>query len=490
MNSPVTRREALLGTLGVLAGIFLTSAGDQWLSPKPASPVSRVRSGSPAIRPSGSVTETEVYASPLTLKNFPIISEIPDWTRGRIKAIFVISPEDFDGPACRKAIQITKSMHQRKTSLSEAQRLVDQPQIISNIRAEVVETLNHLIGAERLLRIDEDTINTLCDMAINGSAWTKTTHLDAASLDDRMAIITTPYADASKEMMAAEGAGIHFKDLENVEGTNDEARAMAIMHEVEHASYNGCNSIGGEIRADIGAADFYALELKKGNVKTPNLPDFWQRMRAIGSIINKEPIHATNAAIRSGDEGNPPITSDKIFIEQINLLRQLVCERITWTVPLPNSLPALANILENKPSYEGAEKIPLTIEEEKILKKIVQLILEGNVAEMYKQIEFLSPFVNLKIRTLFEHEAQLIAKTMMEHDHPLLYTTIADMQREGAFNEHPIANQYACEFLQAAKRHASKHFKTESYGNNNFIPPAFDENGQPAIQHLGVGGPG
>lgn len=494
MDTPIrTRREVLIGLGAAFTGAIATYAltrlqGDSELITR----VNQPNTGSPAPVTWDTATKTEIYASKLTAKNFPIIKQMADWTQGRIKAIYVISPEDFNGKECIEAIRQNKKMVNGKASISQTlARLSDDPQLVSAIQQEVRETFSRLMGEEIMLHINDQYIKELPETIINGQASCGIITLNAADDAGQIAIITTPYADMTKGMFFFQMLNIPADQMENLEGTDDELRTLVLMHEARHATERHVGQdLSFEIRADKGAALYWMQEIKKGNVTTPGLPEFWQRMRAMASIITDDNGHATNAAIQSGAENNAPISSDKIFTENRDLVIRLTREEIrSRVIPPTHFASGLHNLLYNVAPYADGEKIVLSLADEKIIREILASIANTEWTDLEGQFQRLSQPVREQIQKIADTMSENAASMAMKYNHPLLYAVIADLQRNGTFRDNPIADQYAWEFLEAVKRHAPKYFKVADYQENQFTPSAFDENGQPTVQHLGLGGP-
>jgi hypothetical protein len=484
MKTEITRRGALLA----FGAAFLSAAIDanagiinRWNNllgddtPAPEQP-------SPAAR-------TNIYASDLTRKKFPIIDQIPDWTSNRVKTVHVISPEDFTGTECKKAIIRAQNRLIGEISLTEELSSYD-PETIYKIQQEVRETLERVVRKNITVHLTDEYIKSLCDRIISGVPSSQIVHLDAADITSRIAIISTPYADAPKQIMACLFTGIPAGDFENIEGTDEEVAAVAIMHEVAEILKYDSGSLAFEIDADMNMSRLWQWELNKGTVKTPGVPDDWQRMRAINSILSDDPAQATNAAIQSGEEGYPPASSEKIFIESRKMVIEQARERMRAYVASPiQYLNALHNILNYQPAYQGAEKIVLSAADEKIINQLFKSITNIQWTEISDQLQRLSQPNREKIYNIFQVITADIGELSMRNNHALVYATIADLLHEGVFLDDPIAAQYAWEFLEAAKRLAPKHFETDNYKNNNFIPPVFDENGMEVIQYASINGP-
>lgn len=495
MNNPVTRRETIIGLGAAFAGALATYALPRLLRDDSRQAARIQQPGGDNLAPANpdTLAPTEVYATKLTAKNFPIISQIADWTQGRIKTIYVLSPEDFDGPLCKKAIKENKNMLRGKASISQTlSRLSDNPQLVSAIQQEVRQKLEGLLGAEIMIHVNDQYIVELSEHIIDGAASCAIVNLNAADASGQIAIIATTYADMTRDMFFFQMTDISPDQLENFEGTDNELRILGLMHEVQHAADRHVGQdLSFEIRADKGAALYWTQELKKGNVTTAGLPEFWQRMRAITTFLSSEYSHATNAAIRSGNENNAPVSSDKIFVESRNLVVRLARGEVrARVIPPTHFARGLHNLLYDALPYEGGEKIALSLADEKIIKEMLASITNAEWAGIEAQFEQLTQPVREKVRQIADTMSEDAATLAMKHNPALFYAAVADLQRTGAFRSNPIADQYAWEFLEAAKRHASKYFKTDDYQEHEFAPPAFDEKGQPVEQHLGIVGPG
>lgn len=487
----LTKREFLLSGLSLTFGALATASGITYFTRHAPLPAKRVNKFEPLQE--NEIPETEVFATKRTWKNFPIINNMHEWLAGNIKTVYVVSPEDFDTPAIRKAIKTVRGITTEKSGLTEALQYVTAPENQLAITGEVKSILDSVMQESGFSRhMSDEQMSDFAIQLVSGAGTTYRLNKDITKPGNDVAIITTPYANMTKQEVAAAISGLPLWALKNIPGKDADWRAIVIMHEAGHARHYGSEvDIGEEMRADLDGDAFYTYELKRANVKTADLYDCFQSLRAIFSVTYfEEDTHITNAAIQSSNESFAPKGSKQDFIKGLAFLHQKITERIGFVYAGQShfAIP-LHNILNFKPPYEGMEKIILNSADERVLREMLQQLSELEVEGFQKSMDKLSAATKPKIEKVLEAIKTGIGSFLAQHNPPLLYKTVAQLY-DGELDDNPIAKQYAYEFLVGAAKYAPDHFKTADYADNNFIPPAFDENGAEVVQHLGLGGPG
>lgn len=423
---------------------------------------------------------TQVFATNLTRKNFPIIDRIPEWAQGRIKEIYVLSPEDINGPAFRDAVKTVKSVTGEKLTMAELTAYLGKEERHPAIVNEVREFLKTGLPEEVVSYITEEHLIDITNQMASGGAANFRFNRDVTTSDKDFAIIATPFADATKEECAAQVAYLPASAVENISGEDEEHRNFIIMHETGHATRVVFNSdLAEEVRGDIDGNSFYTIELKRGTVKTAQVPDCNQKLRAIANILDPDTetqVHMTSAAIQSEGEGPAPKGNAKQFADGLAFLKTMIANNIGAVhVGMSNYGAFLNNILNGVAPVEGHEIIIHGTSDEKIIRGMLKS-LSGDPEEYFKLLDQLSEGVKEKVQALMDDTNIQQGNVIARYNPPLVYKTVADLYQQNLLDENPFGKQYAWEFLIAAQKHAAKYFEAEP-APQRFVQPAFDEQG-------------
>lgn len=254
------------------------------------------------------------------------------------------------------------------------------------------------------------------------------------------AIITTMPLNQSRRGIAAGLSGLSESDLENVPGTDQEWRAFVMMHEARHThqpSLNGSlhNRLHTEADADDFAIRTYRQERALGNVSTPDVPQAFMAMRALGAWSGRaEFSHVTGAMVQSPDEHAPPTGNNDEFADGLHAARQSVWQEM------------------------GAD----LVSQEDRQKAIREMMRRGEMTRSGGTVDEIVARMSPEEREKYDERMDAAARVhgirVGQEQPELLYETTRRQFMQGRFNDNPIGQQYAWEYLEAARRYAPTHF--------------------------------
>lgn len=427
---------------------------------------------------------TQVFASKATATNFPILERLPEMSHVDLRLMLVLSPEDLQGSGVKERIAIERQNKNYEITDSQYQDYINNPANNIDLAAITREAFERVHPNHADLIAPDLDFNVLGQNLISGGASNTFIDQDITIDDVFVFVTTTPYADATKQELAAEMvSALSPADFERLPGTNEDWRNAVLIHEVNHSTGHSNHGLSMEVTADRKMNEEWYEHFNHKAQGTSLLPEAHHHMRALESFGNPFSgfSHVVNAAIQINGEGPAPKGSERMFAEQLGAVKDRT------TLQMSKSLDTLhaytdptTNMLAGRPIYDGYPLAIITKEEESALVKL--LGASDMTPESFDAI--LNQLSENTLNTLIEganNMARGDGQKQALANPDLLYATTYNMYVNGDYDDLPIGKQYAYEYLVAAHKMSSygdDPYTTKDFDQSAVKPPSFDENGQ------------
>ncbi len=304
-----------------------------------------------------------------------------------------------------------------------------------------------------------DEFEVLREWAAQGKASAFSRSVDEKSDKTDYSILITPKLDQTKDGLASSLSGIP-EDKLRVPGTDQEWRAFIMMHEAGHSDQkinkdlSLAGSLGREIEADNDAVRIYHDELKRGNVKTAEVPEAFMAMRAISGFTAKSdmPTHLTRLGVHlPGEEHSHASDTPQIYAKSLVSARRKVWHEIGKDLMGPSAEKAAF-----KKFFEGDDFEKLNKED-----RMTAFDLSEGKLTMQEAQKKMSSEGFKKIKDVWDDKASAEGVTAAGDDPQLMYETTRKLYLKGTFDDSPLEKKAAWQFLDAGRKYAPEHFGVE-----------------------------
>ena len=438
----------------------------------------------------------QVSASEQTHNSFPILRVIPelmgDHFDGRVVFISLFDVVEGDKQ------EIKAAYHENRGVFNERLR----------------DYLDENYPAMSARMVDK-MIEEMMESLIEGTPQNWRYDPDITSQKNENAIVLMPDPDLKKEDLVADICGLEasfFVDDEGrstIAGIDQDWINAVIFHEVGHSpdSTNASDHLPFEVGSDDTAYKVLTLSFNNASGAAVDMhlgheiAEQMHAARAIGSLMNAnldpdEMRHDTSAAVHvPGQEGHAPVAASLKFKEELIFLKKTLFEAIAHEVPDDSLSWGVFTDLVDGDFGEGVE-LKVSEEDQKLLEEIADELFdyEGDALLLEDQLspEGVEKFHQLPGYIKVFYEAKFMDKVWAHGGKEAqaspdgTYAVLREQYLEGAFDEHPIAKQYAYEYLNAVQTLMPTKVPEGLDPKEPFEPPHFDEQGQHiALDHSG-----
>ncbi len=300
---------------------------------------------------------SEVRATDLTGKHFPILGDMHAWLTGYTPTAYAFSPEDINMPAIKKAIETLRPLLRENPGNAEVEKYLNVPENRSAVLKEVASFLSGFISEDDFVQhMGNDAMLRLATEILSGAGGSYPNKNDPYYNREDIVLVVTPSLDMTKQEIASRISNLPVAALQNIPGNDADWRSRIIMQETVRARYNGLYD---EEIEDLNAETICFAEWRKGKIVTKNLNDHLQKLRAINSVINLKATYATNAGIQSKGEGFPPKGPEEDFTNSLLFLHARMIEKIGGNFSDPHNAPLIYETVAQLYKSGALDKEPI-----------------------------------------------------------------------------------------------------------------------------------